>query len=80
MSSISNSSGNHAKLYSGLLKSYRAIVVALLTVGIIGLFQTRELVVRLDERLRGVEGSLVNIEARQYQLLSHQSTRGLGGL
>ncbi len=59
---------NHKKLLAALLKGYRAIVVALLTIGVLGLFQTHDLVVRLDERLKNVEFTIINIEKRQYDM------------
>ena len=75
-----HSSGNHEKLLSGLLKGYRTVVVALLTVGVVALFQTRELVVRVDERLKSVEESLAVIEARQYESRSRRGSWNSGDL
>ncbi len=57
---------NHERLHSITLKAYRSILIVVVAGGVIGLFNTRELVVRLDERLASVEGTLYRIEARQY--------------
>ncbi len=80
MSDTTNNGGNHAKLLANLLKGYRTLVVVLLTAAVFGLFSTRELVVRLDERLGSVEKSLATIEARQYESRSRTSTQGYGEL
>ncbi len=57
---------NHVKLHSAILKAYRGVLIAVVAGGVVGLFNTRELVVRLDERLASLESTLYRIEVRQY--------------
>ncbi len=60
--------GNHAKLFSGFLRTYRGVVVALLVAGVITAFQTRELVIKIVAEQATMKETLRDVVVRQWDM------------
>jgi len=82
---------NHTKLLARLLKGYRTFVLGLLVLLVVGMAQTYELVIRLDERgkerdisfrgqLADIKSQLADIEERQFKMQARPSTWDSGEL
>lgn len=67
---------NHEKLLVRILGVYRGVLIIVVAAGVLGLFKTHELVVRVDERLKNVESRVVNIEERQYKMQARDAPDG----
>lgn len=79
---MTNTVNNHEKFYGTALKCYRGVLIAVLSIGVIGLFQTRESVIRHDielvnikDELISIQSTLLSIEARQYNMQSRDFFR-----